>query len=149
MKFLPPFMAAALALALTGCSTINSRIHERAAVFYSLDPEIQQQIRHGQVGVGYTTDMVYMALGRPTQLVNRVTSDGSATTWIYQSYYEEYAGSAVAGYHRYAVHDRATGRTFIYTEPVYTDLYRERSQEYLRLSFVNGKVASIEQTQGP
>src|SRR5882672_6998777 len=124
MKTMLTVLVAALALALTGCSTINSRIRERAAVFYALDPAAQEQIRHGQVGVGYTPDMVYMALGQPTKHIDRVTNDGTETTWIYKSYYEEYAGSAFAGYHRYIVADRVTGRYVVYVEPVYTDLYR-------------------------
>ena len=111
------------------------------------DPAVQQQIRQGQVDLGYTPDMVYMALGQPTKHINRVTNDGTETTWIYKSYYEEYEGSALAGYRRYVVPDRATGRYVVYHEPVYTDLYRERSQEYIRLSFKNGKVTAIEQTQ--
>ena len=139
-------LVAALALALAGCSTINSRIREKAGVFYSLDPATQQSIRQGQVGIGYTPDMVYMALGRPTNRVNRVTNDGTVTTWIYQSYYEEYVGSTLSGYYRYAVYDRVTNRYFIYTEPVFSNLYRQRSEEYIRLSFRNGRVTSIDQT---
>jgi hypothetical protein len=146
MKTMLTLLVAALALALTGCSTINSRIHEHAGEFYALDPATQDQIRHGQVGIGYTPDMVYMALGSPTKTVNRVTNDGNEFTWIYKSYYEEYAGTAFAGYHRYAVVDRVTGRYVIYTEPLYTDLYRERAQEYIRLTFRNGRVTSVEQT---
>src|SRR5262249_17447551 len=122
MKTMLTVLAVALALACAGCSTINSRINERYAVFASLDPATQDQIRHGQVGVGYTPDMVYMAIGRPTKHINRVTNDGTETTWIYKSYYEEYAGSAFAGYRHYAVRDRA-GRVLVYTEPVYEDLY--------------------------
>ncbi len=135
-------IVATLALALAGCSTIN----EKAAVFSTLDPATQQQIRQGQVGIGYTPDMVYMALGRPTKNIHRVTNDGTETTWIYKSYYEEYAGTAFTGYHRYAVRDRVSGRYVIYTEPVYTDFYRQRADEYLRLTFKNGKVTAIEQT---
>lgn len=140
-------LVAILALTLAGCNTINSRIREKSAVYSSLDPETQQQIRRGQIGVGYTPDMVYMALGEPTRNVNRVTADGTETTWIYKSFYEEYAGSTLTGYHRYVVADRLSGRYTVYTEPVYTDMYRQRSQEYLRLSFKNGKVTSIEQTK--
>jgi hypothetical protein len=146
MKTMLTVLIAVLALALGGCSTINSRIKERYPVFASLDAATQDQIRHGQVGVGYSPDMVYMALGRPTYQVNRVNNDGTESTWIYKSYYEEYAGSAFVGYRRYAVLDRTTNRYVIYTEPVYSDLYRERADEYLRVVFKRGKVDSIEQT---
>jgi hypothetical protein len=146
MKTTLAALVAVLALTLSGCSTINSRINERASVFYALDPATQDQIRHGQVGIGYTPDMVYMALGRPTRSIVQQTSDRTAFTWIYKSFYEEYAGSAFAGYHRYAVPDRAPGRYVIVTEPVYTDIYRERAEEYIRLTFRDGKVTAIDQT---
>jgi hypothetical protein len=147
MKTMLSVLAASLLLALTGCNTLNHRIHEKAAVYYALDAATQDQIRQGQVGIGYTPDMVYIALGEPTRRVSHLASDGSHDTWIYKSYYEEYAGTAFAGYHRYAVPGRLPGRYTVYTEPVYTDLYRQRSQEYLRISFKDGKVASIDQTR--
>ena len=148
MKSLLSFLAAALLLALTGCSTVHSRIKERYTTFVSLDPATQDRLRLGRVEIGDTPDMVYIALGRPTKTTDRTTSDGRESTWSYKSFYEEYAGTMQTGYQRTVIVDKASNRAFIRVDPIYTDLYRQRSEEYIRLSFKNGRVDSIEQTQG-
>lgn len=145
-----PLLALSLALLLTlvGCSSINSRIKERYPTFAALDPSTQDRLRLGRVDIGDTPDMVYIALGRPTKITERVTNDGRDSTWIYKSFYEEYAGTVQTGYQRTVIVDKASNRTFVRVDPVYTSLYRQRSEEYIRLSFKNGHVDAIEQTQG-
>jgi outer membrane protein assembly factor BamE (lipoprotein component of BamABCDE complex) len=69
----------ALLLALAGCSTIDSRIHEKPEVFNRLTPQTQADIRQGIVKTTYTPDMVYMVLGKP----DKVQTEGSQTTWVY------------------------------------------------------------------
>lgn len=150
MKSPLPLLAlatATLLLAFTGCSTVNSRIKERYAVFSSLDAATQDRLRLGRVDIGDTPDMVFIALGRPTKTTERITHDGRDSTWSYKSFYEEYAGTAQTGYRRTVIVDAATNRTFIRVEPIYTDVYRQRSEEYIRLTFKNGSVDTIEQTK--
>jgi hypothetical protein len=73
-------------MALTGCAT-HTRISEYPMEFATLDPATQQNIKHGVVAAGYTTEMVYMALGRPAQ----TTTDGAGDTiWTY--YHEPVTG---------------------------------------------------------
>jgi hypothetical protein len=43
--------------------------------------------------------------------------------------------------------DPSTGASYVYLDPVYTDVYRDQVQERLRLIFQDGKVAVIEQTK--
>lgn len=135
------------ALALSGCSTIASRIKEKADVFAALDPRTQELIRKGGVEVGYTMDMVYMALGVPDERSEKITKQGTRTTWIYTDTYEEYAGTAHVGYRRRYYRDPRTGYTAVYLDPVYSDVYRERTEEKIRIIFNNGKVSAIEQTK--
>ncbi|MGA3007139.1 MAG: lipoprotein [Opitutaceae bacterium] len=78
------FFFTVLLLAVSGCNTINHRISEKSDVFNRLDLKAQAEIRLGKVEVGYTPDMVYIALGRPDRI------DGS--TWHYKLYFEEGAG---------------------------------------------------------
>ena len=66
-------------------SGVTGRIEEKAVVFNQLEPWQQRDIRNGVVNVGNSTDMVYMALGRPTKIVT--TADGAETTWTYSNYY--------------------------------------------------------------
>jgi outer membrane protein assembly factor BamE (lipoprotein component of BamABCDE complex) len=78
------FLFIALLLAVSGCDTIDHRIREKPDVFNQLDPKAQAEIRRGRVEVGYTPDMVYIALGKPDKI------EGS--TWYYKQYAEEGAG---------------------------------------------------------
>jgi hypothetical protein len=144
MKTLP-LLLAALTLALTGCSTVNSRIKEHASAFSALDAAAQERLRKGRVDIGDSEEMAYVALGQPTRTKESATSAGKETTWIYKNYYEDYAGTALMGYRRAVVYDRTSGRSYVYLEPVYTDVYRQRSEEYIRLVFKAGKVSAIEQ----
>lgn len=83
-----PFLHCSLLLlalgAVAGCDTIASRIQEKPALFAQLDPVVQQGIQHGRIGVGFTPEMVYLALGRPTTI--ETAADGSDTVWTYFSY---------------------------------------------------------------
>jgi len=55
--------AAALATILAACASTDSRIRDNQSTFDQLPPPVQQQIRAGQVGLGFTPQMVQMALG--------------------------------------------------------------------------------------
>lgn len=142
-------MLSALALLAAGCSTVNSRIKEHERFFASLSPEAQAKLRARTVELGYTPEMVYIALGRPDTKSEKITAKGNEQTWIYLAYYQEYAGQALTHYRRVAVRDPRTGKVAVFIEPVYTSVYREESEEKLRVSFVDGKVVSIEQDKTP
>jgi len=85
------FAAAALILMVSGCGTdgIANRIQEKSAVFAALPPEQQQDIRKGYVQIGYTAEMVYMALGQPSKVKVKDTTQGKVGVWIYHNFYPE------------------------------------------------------------
>lgn len=143
MKTLPIF---ALLLFLAGCSTVDSRIKEKSGVFDALDPATQEQLRQGMVEVGNTTDMVYIALGRPDVKREIVTAGGRDEIWIYSTYYSEYVGTTVH-YRRFLGYHPVTGQRVIYFEPVRNHLYRDRADDRIRVTFRDGKVTVIEQVQ--
>ncbi len=78
------FGCALLAL-LAGCasSTPESRVARDRAAFDAFPPEVQQRILAGQVAVGFTPEMVEMALGEPSRKLVRETSAGQAEVWVY------------------------------------------------------------------
>jgi hypothetical protein len=141
LRLLPLLLAALL---LGACSTINSRINEKAPVFYGLDPAVRAQIAHGDVGIGFTPDMVYIALGRPDVKYHRVAQGGQAEVWIYRSYYDEYDGIAHVGYHRWYAGGPRGYR--VYWEPVYTDVYSTVASDDIRVVFKDGKVTIVDRT---
>lgn len=144
---LPLLVVLAAAGLLAGCSTIASRIKEKAPVFASLDAATQAKIQHGTVELGYTPDMVYMALGAPEEKHQRQTPKGRTEVWSYLSTYQEFAGTGLVGYQPVVVHDRRTGARYVYLDPVYSDMYREFTQEDMRIVFHDGHVVAIEQAK--
>lgn len=79
----------AISLALVGCETggINARIQEKSTVFAALSPEQQQVIKEGSIELGYTGDMVYMALGKPSKVRAKDAPEGRVEMWTYNNYY--------------------------------------------------------------
>jgi hypothetical protein len=135
------------ALALAGCSTVESRIEEKAAVFNALPAETQSRIQQGLVDVGYTPDMVYIAMGKADRVIERASNNGTETVWIYNNYYQEYQGTQFAGYQRSVYYDPRIKAYRVYYQPVHADVYRDRTEEVARIVFKDGKVASIEQVK--
>ncbi len=77
------------AFALTGChptAGIPARIQEKSAVFSHLTDAQKRNIEKGVIEVGDTTDMVYMALGKPQKIREEKLPEGRETTWIYENF---------------------------------------------------------------
>ncbi len=72
-------------LLLLGCATssIESRQRERAASFATLTPEFQTLVNDGQIRRGMTQDAVYIAWGKPAQILQREDQQGVVTIWLY------------------------------------------------------------------
>lgn len=71
---------------LAGCatsSTIESRKRERAAAYAALAPETQALVDRGQIKVGMSTDAVYIAWGRPGEILQSEDHRGAVTIWLY------------------------------------------------------------------
>ena len=69
--------------ALGACATIPSRIKSHQAAFDASSPDVQQKIRQGEAAVGFTTDQVVMALGRPNRVYAKATPSGAQEIWVY------------------------------------------------------------------
>ena len=80
-------------LLLTGCVTnsIQARKQERAAAYAALPPDQQASVDAGQIKVGMNMDAVYLAWGRPAQVLAGESSKGATVTWLYHgTYFQEY-----------------------------------------------------------
>ncbi len=77
-------------LLLAGCATtqtVESRKQERYAAYQALSPELKAAVDQGQVKSGMSMDAVYIAWGKPSQVVSGGNAAGETTTWIYQGGY--------------------------------------------------------------
>ena len=72
---------------LTSCattSTIGSRKQERASAYAALSPEFKSLVDTGQIRRGMTEDAVYIAWGKPAQVLQQEDQNGAATIWLYE-----------------------------------------------------------------
>ena len=75
---------ALLLLLLAGCATTPAqRIQKNQELFDTLPVAEQARIRGGQIALGYTADMVRIALGDPQRQLTRRAPGGESTIWLY------------------------------------------------------------------
>src|SRR6185295_9362627 len=119
-----------LGLLVTGCastsSSIDGRKQERAPSYAALSPEFKSLVDSGQIRKGMNEDAVYIAWGKPAQILQQENQQGRATIWLYEGGWLEET--------RYW----AGGRRFSHLEHDY------QPREYVRAEIVfrDGKVES-------
>ena len=131
-------------LILGGCATPEARIRRDPERFASFPPEVQESVRKGRIEIGYTRDMVLVALGRPGRMHTRTTAAGTTEIWSYmQSEYDSRFEPVV----RDSWYRDARGRLRPATEWAWADAGRWREYVALRVEFEGDKVKAIEAMQ--
>ena len=132
-----------LVAGLSGCATPERRIQKSQEIFAGFPAEVQENVRRGEIDVGYTKDMVRIALGNPDRVYMKRTRERTTETWAFvkiyfepDRYYPDYYPSH--GPYRDDVRWRES-------EWFFWERDRERESEYLRIEFENDRVISIEQ----
>lgn len=85
----PVFILALAGILLAGCatSTIESRTKERYTAYSELTAEQRTAVDAGQIKVGMPKDAVYIAWGKPHQILASETAGGRQDVWIYLGTY--------------------------------------------------------------
>ncbi len=138
---LPLTLLLALMALAAGCSTFQGRATEKAVVFSALDPATQARLKEGLLQIGDTMDMAYIALGEPDEKRDQISAAGGAVVWIYHRFWQDYQGEALVGYR--TIRAGGPGVAPLYA-PVTEGVYQGREEEYLRVTFKDGKVTVIE-----
>jgi hypothetical protein len=127
------------AVVLSGCATPAARIKRHPELFTGFPPEVQTAVREGRIDLGYTPEMVYIALGQPSRKYDREDAEGTAEVWAYTD--------------RYPARDphwRLYGDVWYRHRAGYYGIglplygYYEREYESLRVEFRDGRVTAIE-----
>jgi hypothetical protein len=125
MKSCAPWL---LLLCLAGCvtrPTVQTRIQERSAAYASFSPAIQQQVVAGRIQAGMDTNAVYIAWGRPDEVLEHGDQRGAFMSWVYRGAFLEET--------RYWVGRRS---------PQLAHDYEPRSYVRAEIVFLNGQVQS-------
>ncbi|EIQ00047.1 hypothetical protein OpiT1DRAFT_04584 [Opitutaceae bacterium TAV1] len=130
------FVVLLVALGLAGCSSPQRRIEKNLALFESLPAEQQELIKQGKVGLGFTPEMVLLAVGEPDRKWLRTDETGDSEAWSYTTYAGPGGMMLYSGwYHSY----------YSAWYPYYTSYGPRVDREYFRVSFKDGKVVSVTQ----
>ncbi|HPJ56536.1 MAG TPA: hypothetical protein PLJ99_06275 [Kiritimatiellia bacterium] len=135
--------AAALLLLLAGCATTPARrIQQNQELFDSLPVADQARIRGGQITLGYTPDMVRIALGDPQRRLVRRSAGAETDVWLYLDTVRRYErqradidGLLVSG----------PGGMRSIGGSAWVNVLQEREFIRRRVEFLNGLVTAIEE----
>jgi outer membrane protein assembly factor BamE (lipoprotein component of BamABCDE complex) len=128
-------------LALAGCSTPASRIEQNKELFNTFAPDVQASIRQGKIDIGFTRDMVFMALGKPDRQYSRTTESGQSEIWSYVELYSTTRRQRIEGPFR--VRDPQGGYRTV-SDSMWVDVDEQHEYERLRVEFGGNRVRAIE-----
>lgn len=134
---------AALSLGLAaGCSTANSRYQQVSSATLP-DAKTKQAIKRGVVEPGYTPEMVYLALGKPSVPADGLVDATRDGTWIYHDFSGTDRDFVRAGYRRRVVFDPSRRTDVVVTEPLDTKAFPHLVPHSLHVTFRDGRVVDI------
>lgn len=124
-------------ICLSGCatqSTVQSRRQEKPAAYAALPDDQRRLVDSGEIKVGMNEDAVYIAWGKPAQVLQSEDASGHVTTWLYQ-------GTTTDEYVRWRYQELAGPRGPIFTRRLDTD-YNVRDYVSAELVFQDGRLKS-------
>ena len=133
-KKLSTLLTLLAAAALCGCasSTVEKRKQERATAYSSLAPEARSLVDQGQIKVGMSADAVYIAWGKPSQILTSESADGRIISWLYH-------GTQLES-HSYRSYRQVYHGGRCWTEPYLDHDYYPRSYVRAQIVFQNDLV---------
>ena len=121
-------------LACAGCSSVDSRVKDNDSAFRAWPVSIQEKVRAGEVEMGFTREMVEVALGKADRRASRTTDRGEAEVWVYNKSGPRFSVGLGLGSSR--------GSTGIGGGVTLGDDFRD--EENMRVIFEGGIVTAIE-----
>lgn len=134
MKTLLLVLTMSLLMLVASCATPESRVRRHQAAFESWPADVQQKVRAGQVDVGFTPEMVRVALGEPERTFTRTTAQGSADVWVFAERGPKFSFGIGMGSMR--------GSSAVGGGVTVGDTFRDN--EAMRVIFENGRVSALE-----
>lgn len=132
-------LASVVLLSAAGCTT--SRIPTTAT---TLEPKIRAQVEKGIIEPGFTPEMVFLALGKPSEPADSIVDATSNGTWVYHDFNRDDRAFLRAGFRKRVVFDPAKNGDVVVTEPVDPKASSDLRANSLRVTFRDGRVVDIQ-----
>ena len=130
-------------LLLAGCATTpTQRIAKNQDLFDSFPVAAQARIRGGQIDLGFTPEMVRIALGEPQRTLLRRTPEGDAECWLYLDTVRRYERQR-ANINGLSL--SSPGGTRAVGGSIWINVMQEREFVRVRVEFRDGTVTAIEE----
>jgi hypothetical protein len=123
-----------LAGIVAGCQTpsVESRKRERAAAYAAFPADVKTLVDGGQIKTGMTADAVYIAWGKPAEILPSETEQGRQTAWLYYGGWME--ETRYWGYRQVGAGDQLCLERYLATD------YQPRTYVSAEIIFVDGVV---------
>ena len=110
-------------------------------MFASFPPDVQENVRNGVVDLGYSKEMVFIALGAPDRDYSRVAETGKTDVWSYVDLdYRPETRPVSTSYYYTDAH----GRLHRINDFVWMNVSTYIEYESLRVEFKDGIVNAVE-----
>ncbi len=134
MKTLLLVLTMSVLMLVVSCASTDSRVRSHQAAFDSWPADVQQKVRAGKIEMGFTPEMVRVALGEPERVISRTTDHGVAEGWVYGDKAPKFSFGIGMG--------SAHGSSAVGGGVTVGDTFRD--DEAMRVIFEGGKVTAIE-----
>ena len=135
-----PLIAVAVLLLATSCATRTPTTATK------LEPTIKAKVDKGLIEPGFTPEMVFLALGKPTEPAESLADATTSGTWIYRDFPVNANGRELvkAGFRRRVVFDSKKKSDVVVTEPIDSQTLPHLPVHSLHVIFRDGRVVEIQ-----
>ena len=131
-------VAATTIVIIAGCAT------PQPTTSTSLEPKIRAKVDKGIIEPGFTPEMVYLALGKPTEPNQSLADATTNGTWVYHEFHRTDAGLVKAGFRTRSVFDPTKNAEVIKTEKIDPKALPNLKPHSLQVTFREGRVVEIQ-----
>jgi len=142
MHCLPILLAATILVTAAGCVT------SKPTTATSLEPAIKAKVEKGIIEPGFTPEMVYMALGKPSEPAQSLADATVNGTWVYHDFQGKEGDIVKAGYRRKVTFDAGKKAEVITTERIDPQALSKLPANSLHVTFRDGRVVEIQRVAG-
>jgi hypothetical protein len=134
-------ITATAVLIVAGCTTTPTTATK-------MDPKIRGKVEKGIIEPGFTPEMVFLALGKPSEPSESLSDATTNGTWVYNEFSVNHRDFIRAGFRQRVVFDPKRKSDVVVTEPIDTKSIPNPRSNSLHVTFRDGRVVDIQRVAG-